>query len=230
MKYVILLVILVSLGTGIYYELIDYKNLSLITNHWEIPKEEITQGYSLINMEGESLKFYQFTTANGFIDIVKQLWLILVLAVLSVSVVLPFSIYVLKAFWNVEISEAIETKKQAKKSVEKYQSECNLKVKDAYDKQMKIVQSELSKRLDEVEKRENVITEREAIANKKTAEAETALVQYQKEFLSLKSDFERKEAELTKQRDNAITTMNVRRMKFEKKEKMLKKKLQCNLT
>lgn len=230
MKYVILLVILVGLGTGIYYEVADYKNLSLITNHWEIPKEEITQGYSLVHMEGESLKFYQFTTANGFIDIVKQLWLILVLAILSVSVVLPFSIYVLKAFWNVEISEAIETKKQAKKSVEKHQSECNLKVKGAYDKQMKIVQSELSKRLAEVEQRENAITEREAIANNKTAEAETALAQYQKEFLSLKSDFERKEAELTKQRDNAITTMNVRRMKFEKKEKMLKKKLQCNFT
>ena len=230
MKYLFILVIFLALGWGLYYEVAEYKNLSLITDYWEIPKEKITQGYSLVHMKGESLKFYQFTTANGFIDIAKHLWLIGALIVSAIAILLPLSIYTLKSIWNWELSEAKQAKSDAKNAMNQYQKECDLKIKNAYDAQLKIVQNELSKRLVKVEQRENAITEREAIANNKTAEAETALAQYRKEFQSLKSDFEQKEVELTKQRDNAITTMNVRRRKFEKKEKMLKKKLQCNFT
>lgn len=209
MKYVFLFIILACLLTGLYYAITEYDNLILITSVWEIPKEKLTQGYSLVQMEDEKLTFYQFTTTNGFIGIAKQLWLIGALVIGSTAILLPFSIYTFKALFNSELSAANEAKKEAKDSIyksevalidakNKYQQECDLKVKYAYDKQMKIVQSELSKRLVKLEQRENAITEREVIANNKTAEAETALTQYRKEFQSLKSEFERKEAELTK--------------------------------
>lgn len=228
MKYFILLVILVGLGTGLYYEAADYKHLSLITDHWEIPKEKITQGYSLVQMEGKSLTFYQFTTANGFVGIAKQLWLISALAIGVIAILLPFSIYVLKAFWNAELSEASESKKLAEKAIykaemdligakNKYQNECDLKVKSAYDTQLNIVQNELSKKINALEKRENSITEREAITERKTSEANAALAQYRAEFQTLKSDFENKEKLFTKSRNNAVAAMNRRKRKHEQK-------------
>lgn len=227
MKYFILFVILVGLGIGLYYEVADYENLSLITSHWEIPKEKIPQGYSLVLMEGESLKYYQFTTANGFIGIAKQLWLIGALIIGVIAILLPFSIYVLKAFWNTELSEASEAKKLAKKSIDKatmdlidaknkYQNECDLKVKTAYDKQLNIVQHELSNKIDALEKRENSINEREAIAERKISEANSALNQYRAEFKTLKSDFEKKEKLFTKSRNNAVAAMNRRKTKHKK--------------
>jgi hypothetical protein len=231
MKYIFLIIILICLSTGLYYSIAEYENLSLITKAWEIPKEQISQGYSLVQMEGENLTFYQFTTANGFIGIAKQLWLIGALVIGSTAILLPFSIYTLKAFLNSDISEAREAKKQAKNSIyksemalidakNKYQQECDLKVKGAYDKQMKIVQNELSKRLVQVEQREKAITEREKIAERKISEANTALVQYREEFQALKADFEKKEKLFTKSRNNAVATMNRRKSKH--------KKLQCN--
>lgn len=228
MKYIFIIIVLVSLGTGLHYSITEYQNFSLITGMWEIPKEELAQGYSLVQMEGSSIKFYQFTTANGFIGITKQLWLIGALIVGAIVILLPLSIYTLKAFLNAELSEASEAKKQAKYTIyksemalvdanNKYQKECDLKVKGAYDKQMKIVQNELSKRLVQVEQREKAITEREIIAERKTSEANTALIQYREEFQTLKSDFEEKEKLFTKSRNNAVAAMNRRQRKANKK-------------
>jgi len=224
MKYIFLVIVLISLGTGLYYSIAEYENLSLITKVWEIPKEQISQGYSIVQMEGKNLTFYQFTTANGFIDIAKQLWLIGALIVGVIVILLPLSIYILKVFFNAELSEASEAKKQAKDTIykyetalvnakNKYQKKYDLKVKEAYDKQMKIVQNELSKRLLQVEKREISIIEREAIAERKSSEANAALVQSRKEIQALKSEFEEKEKLFSKSRNNAVAAMNRRKRK-----------------
>lgn len=227
MKYIFLVIVLISLGTGLHHSITEYQSFSLITDMWEIPKEELTQGYSLVQMEGSNIKFYQFTTANGFIEITKQLWLIGALIVGATAILLPLSIYTIKAFFNAELSEASEAKKKAKDTIyksemalvdakNKYQKQCNLKVKGAYDKQMKIVQNELSKRLVQVEQREKAITERETIADRKTSEANTALIQYREELQTLKSNFEEKEKLFSKSRNNAVAAMNRRKIKANK--------------
>jgi len=218
MKYLFILVIFLAVGWGLYYEASSYEYLSLITDYREIPKaEDIPQGYTLVLMEGKSARFFQFETATGFIDIAKHLWLIGVLIAIAIALLLPLSIYTLKSIWNWELSEAKQVKADAEKSINQYQKECDLKVKDAYDKQMKIVQNELSKRLAQVEQRENSITEREAIAEKKSSEANITLVQCREECRTLKSEFEKKEKLFTKSRNNAVAAMNRRKRKHNNK-------------
>lgn len=224
MKYIVFLFFLVSVGIGVYKESANYKDLNLIIDIWEIPKEEIPNGYSLVNLKGNNLEHYELKAVSGFVNIAKELWLIIALAIVTIVILLPFSIYVLKAFWNTELSEANQAKQEAKNAIyksemalidaqNKYQKECDLKVKNAYDTQRKIVQNELSKRKTQVEQRENLITEREAIAERKVTEANTKLAQYQAEVHTLKLEFEKKEKLFTKSRNNAVAAMNRRKRK-----------------
>jgi hypothetical protein len=236
MKYFFLVAILIGLGAGLFYELEEYKNFTLITDSWSIPKEEIGSGLSLVQVKNSDFQFYKFSASNGFIEIVKQLWLLATLFIGAIVILLPFSIYVLKASWNIELSEARETQKEAKEDIKKAETdlikaknkhlnECNLKVENAYQKQLNIVHNELSERMKGVEKREKIIDSREMEAFKMKELANKELSQYRSEFQELKSGFKEKEALLIMQRDHAIDTMNARRMRFEKKVKKLKQEL-----
>lgn len=224
MKYIFLLLILFLLGTGLYYANKQYDHLTLITDVWEIKKEEITNGNFIVSIKDDGTNYYAFSTTNGFVNMAKELWLIGSLFVGLIVLLMPLSIYLFKIFWNQKLSDAKQSVIDANAKAEKAKMDsldrinmihehCDSKIERAYKEQLNVVQKKLSEQLEMLEYREKYITGKELVAENTKREAENALSQYKAEFQKLKSDFEEKEKLLTKSRDNAVAMMQRKKIK-----------------
>lgn len=222
MKYVFLLVILLLLASGLYYANKQYDQFFLITETWETTEEP--KNTLLVSITDNKTKYYEFSAATGFVDMVKKLWLIGALFIGVTIILIPLSIYSFKTIWNRQLSDAkqsvINANAKAKKAgndsekeIYRIQEHCDSMIKRAYKEQLNVVKNELSEKLTMIEYREETVTGKELVAENTKREADISLSQYRSEYQKLKSDFEEKEKLFTKSRNNAVATMNRRKRK-----------------
>lgn len=224
MKYILLLIITISIAIGLYFSFDEYENFKLVTDIKSV--SEIPEGNSIVEVIDGGYNIYQVNLEAGFFNIAKRLWLIGFLLIVSIIVLLPLSIIVFKNIFNADISNARQAKEEAENAIKKakrdlteakneIQKECNFKIKGAYDEQFKIVNKEFldrSRSLDirdeNVTERENIISTLEENAKIKEEQAINNLQHYKHEFQRLKIEFEEKEKQLIKSRNNAVFAMN----------------------